>query len=306
MYDMNVQCFYAVAESGSFSRAAEILFLTQPSVSRNIKVLEAELGYTLFRRTTRSVQLTPQGEMLFEVLKKTMAIWQAGLKEVQAAGRGLTGRLRIGLLNGWVLERLPIIDTFQRRYPGVQIEIHKFRYLELAEMLLRGALDLIIVTVPPIDLEKYFALQKQVHISSSTIFRAPMLICASIEHPAAAGASTIQQLGALNLFVLSPEHHPSAYAVNSALIRDNQWSLNIIHAPNTETIRTAVDRQQGCTLSSVMYLPLDYRCYYKTFHTGLLLDTFCTWNHDTDNKEIVELFMQELAAAPVEEISIVD
>lgn len=297
MFDMNVQCFYAVAESGSFSRAAELLFLTQPSVSRNVKVLEAELGYSLFVRTTRSVRLTKQGEMLFGVLQKALKVWHTGLDEIATTGRELRGRLRVGLLSTWVVDRMPIFDVFQQQHPNVQIEIHKFRYMELVEKLLDGSLD-IIFTIVEENFEQYLATHDP-RIASRKLFRVPMLICVSLRHPEAGRAASVAELGEMELLVLD-EDHPSAWRVNSTLVADHNWNLTLVPSPNVESIVTGIDRHQGCALSPLVYLGLNYRSRYKTFATGLELDALCCWSHETDNRAMVEAFIRTLEVTGLE------
>ncbi len=71
-FDFNLyRVFYAVAQTKNISKAAELLFVSQPAVSYSIKTLEEALGGTLFFRTPKGVQLTPEAEKLYEAVKKS-------------------------------------------------------------------------------------------------------------------------------------------------------------------------------------------------------------------------------------------
>ncbi|MEQ9508335.1 MAG: LysR family transcriptional regulator, partial [Alloalcanivorax xenomutans] len=125
MDTQSLQAFMAVAESGSFSGAAERLFLTQPAVSKRIAVLEQQLGARLFDRVGRRIRLTEAGEALLPRARKV-------LQELEDMGRAInnltgevSGTLRIGTSHHIGLHRLPpVLRRFSREYPQVRLDIH--------------------------------------------------------------------------------------------------------------------------------------------------------------------------------------
>jgi DNA-binding transcriptional LysR family regulator len=144
-----LSAFIAVAESGSFSLAAEALHLTQPAVSKRVAVLEDELGTALFDRSGRGVRLTRAGEVLLPRARRLLQeLADSRLAVVNLAGT-VGGRLSIGTSHHIGLHRLPpVLKTFRRRYPDVELDIH-FQSSEAAcQAVARRDLELAVVTLP--------------------------------------------------------------------------------------------------------------------------------------------------------------
>jgi DNA-binding transcriptional LysR family regulator len=137
----HLRYFVAVAEEFSFRGAAQKLNMAQPPLSAQIKALERELGVTLFRRTTRSVQLTHAGRVFLEEARGVLAASLQAEQRAREAGQGLAGTLRVGLIapmaNAWLAGTL---RNFQRQFPQVQLSLFE---LTSAEQLRRlGAYNL--------------------------------------------------------------------------------------------------------------------------------------------------------------------
>jgi DNA-binding transcriptional LysR family regulator len=120
---LETEVFIRVAESGSFSRAARELGLSQPSASRIVTGLEARLGVKLLLRTTRNMTLTEAGSVFLEKARHAAA----NLKEAEDAARGidsLRGTLRLALPVMYGSKAIiPVLPAFLARYPELQIEI---------------------------------------------------------------------------------------------------------------------------------------------------------------------------------------
>lgn len=128
--------FLAAAESGTLSRAAERLQVSQPTVGRRISALEARLGVPLFDRLPRRLELTPAGE---QTLASARAAEQELLGlELRARAEGLTGTIRISTTEGLGTKSLvPRLSALRRRLPGIRFEI-AFD-VELVDVLRREA-----------------------------------------------------------------------------------------------------------------------------------------------------------------------
>ena len=138
--------FTAVAEELHFGRAAKRLHISQPSLSQAIRSLEAELGCTLLRRTSRRVELTTAGEVLLERARATVAMADAAVEAAREAGRGVAGVLRVGVTPLTRHGVAPaVLEAFRRRYP--QVEIVKREQLSgpLVADLAAGELDAALV-----------------------------------------------------------------------------------------------------------------------------------------------------------------
>jgi DNA-binding transcriptional LysR family regulator len=136
----------AMADSGSFSRSAETLFLTQPALSRSIRALEDELGQPLLDRIGRRSELTPFGR---EVVARARAV-VAGADDLADSGRqmalGEAGRLRIGLGSGpGAMLMTPLLMRAATRHPRLQVDISRGRTELLVQSLRERSLDALVV-----------------------------------------------------------------------------------------------------------------------------------------------------------------
>ncbi|MGD9532002.1 LysR substrate-binding domain-containing protein [Pseudonocardia sp.] len=126
MHLRRLQYFVAVAEELSFTRAAARLHMAQPPLSVQIKALEADLGVTLFDRTSRSVTLTPAGRALLTEARRVLREIDEMTRIVQAAGDGSTGRLVIGFVPSAANLALPYtLRRYRRTYPRVELSLHE-------------------------------------------------------------------------------------------------------------------------------------------------------------------------------------
>lgn len=148
--------FYHVARLGSFTKAAEVLYSNQPNVTRTIKNLENALGCTLFVRTSRSVQLTPEGEALLAHIGPAMEQIRAGEETVQLHSSLQSGVVRIGA-SEIALHRvlLPVLEVFRREFPGIRLQILNSNSQQAVTALKDGMVDFSLLT-PPIDLPGSF------------------------------------------------------------------------------------------------------------------------------------------------------
>ncbi|MBQ4629167.1 MAG: LysR family transcriptional regulator [Clostridia bacterium] len=147
-YD-HYKVFYYVAKYGSFTQAADALFLNQPNLTRTVKLLENELGCTLFVRSNKGVRLTEEGERLYEHISAAFDHIQAGEEEI-AANRSLQkGLVSIGATEiALRIVLLPILNQYRSRYPNVRIKISNVSTPQALAMLKDGLLDLAFVTTP--------------------------------------------------------------------------------------------------------------------------------------------------------------
>lgn len=118
--------FREVARQLHFRRAAEVLAVAQPALSRQIGQLEEALGAALFRRSSRRVELTPAGQALLEQAEPLLRSLAALPSRLQAVAEGQTGHLRIAFTGLAMATVLPaILREFHRRHPGVRLEMNE-------------------------------------------------------------------------------------------------------------------------------------------------------------------------------------
>lgn len=138
-----------IMREGSFTAAADKLFVTQPALSQQIKALETELGVQLFERRGRRITITAPGEVVLARAEQMLAQLQH-LHDELAALQGLAqGRIRIGTSDTVCLYLLPpVVQAFRRQHPGVEIHLTNRPSGEVAARLLAGVLDFGIISLP--------------------------------------------------------------------------------------------------------------------------------------------------------------
>lgn len=138
-----LRCFVLVAESRGFTAAGEALGLTQSAVSLRIKRLEEIVRRRLFRRTSRAVELTREGETLLGYARRLLALNDEAVRRLIAPA--VAGRLRLGVADHFIPRSLaPILARFARTYPDVRLEVEVGRSHELRAKQADGRLDLVL------------------------------------------------------------------------------------------------------------------------------------------------------------------
>ncbi|MFT6306530.1 MAG: DNA-binding transcriptional LysR family regulator [Patiriisocius sp.] len=145
----SLKAFVAVAEAGSFSRAAETLFMTQPAISKRIASLEDDLGTALFDRLGRTIQLTEAGEKFLISTRRILTDIEISREEVVSLSSEVSGRLRLATSHHVGIHRLPpILKAFTQTYPQVELDL-LFMDSELAcADVASGLIELAVITLP--------------------------------------------------------------------------------------------------------------------------------------------------------------
>ncbi len=145
--------FVAVAEEGSFTRAADRLHVVQSAVSAGVRNLERELGAPLFDRSTHSVKLTDPGRALLPEARATLAAAQAARDAVDEARGGVRGSVVLGTMQAQGMHAVDlagVLSEFRSAHPGVEVKVHHADggSSEMAQDVCEGRLDLACVALP--------------------------------------------------------------------------------------------------------------------------------------------------------------
>ncbi|MDO8704144.1 MAG: LysR family transcriptional regulator [Sulfuricaulis sp.] len=170
-----LKVFESVARHLNYTRAAEELFLTQPAVSMQVKLLEESLGVALFEQLGKRVHLTEAGR---EVLGYARAVTQQldELENVLNRLKGLGGgKLRISVATTANYFIPTLLGTFSRRYPGVTVSLDVTNRESLLQQLSDNTVDLVIMGQPPAELDA----------EADAFMENPLVIVAPPEHPLA-------------------------------------------------------------------------------------------------------------------------
>ena len=144
-----IQYFVTVVEQGSINRAAQKLHMTQPPVSKQMQLLEAELGCPLFLRSTHPLELTQEGKVLYERGLNLLAMAKGTVQAVADCRSTQGGTLRLGLVSSVSeLAARQWIAPFSRSHPGVAFALYEANTYQLLEQLRSRQFDLALVRTP--------------------------------------------------------------------------------------------------------------------------------------------------------------
>lgn len=138
--------FITVAEIGNITYAAQRLYTSQPTISRQIQMLEAELGYRLFNRRSKPLKLTESGKILYDGMKEALSQIDHTLQTAQVASEGKSGTLSIAFQTGYYAEYMffKIIDALRESWPALKLNYNKMTTTEQHTGLENGSIDIAI------------------------------------------------------------------------------------------------------------------------------------------------------------------
>ena len=141
-----IKYYIEVAKCLSFSKAAQHLYITQPTLSRQMTTLEEELNMQLFIRSKKGLKLTPAGIVLYKEFEQLAEQYAESVKKAEQASRGYSDILYVGLVNGMFIDELisEMIQYFKEKHPNIQIYLMRCTYAEVLAKLASDELDLIV------------------------------------------------------------------------------------------------------------------------------------------------------------------
>ena len=148
--------FYYVAKNNSITQASNELMVSQPAVSKAIKVLERDLNTSLFNRNKDGVTLTQAGELLYSKISKAMELIKSGEEEIDSLNNMEQGTINIGAGNT-IMQRylMPYIQEFHELYPNINVIVHTVVTEELFKRAQIGLVDIVFTHLPN-DIPKGF------------------------------------------------------------------------------------------------------------------------------------------------------
>lgn len=192
--------FLAIAREENFTRAAEQLHVTQPTLSRQIADLEAELGVKLFIRSNHNIVLTEDGMILKRRAQEILSLAEKTKRDFLQKDEALTGTVSIGSGEFRSTEYLAkIIAEFHKKYPDVKYEIYSGNANNIRDYIERGFLDIGLMS-EPIDLRKYHFLNMPTKEQWGVFVpdNSPLFLKTSISPQDLVGMSVITATGDFN------------------------------------------------------------------------------------------------------------
>ncbi len=238
-----IKWFLAVARTLNFTKAADQLDVSQPTLSRQIVNMEEELNLQLFIRHGRSVTLTPAGRSLAEKLNGVYGQYLEAVSEAQQIQRGISGDLRIGILDGThVSDFMPlIVSYFEKHHPYVEILFEYCSFDELENKLYNEKLD-IVFTV-------YFSIaQKDYLVSKYVEHSRDYLMMSRHHHLASKEHVTLKDCRDEVFILISKEDCPESSALIIDACRERGFYPNIKYAPSLYDMILSTETGKGITI----------------------------------------------------------
>ena len=236
----NLRAFLLVAETGSFSQAAERLHLTQPAVSKRVALLEEQLGTGLFDRIGRNISLTEAGSALLPHAKAVEQELHAAQQSVRDLAGEVAGQLRLATSHHIGLHRLPpVLNRFSKAFPAVQIDIEFMDSEQAYELIMQGKTELAIVTLAP---------AAESSIIAVPVWHDPLDFMVARDHPLA-GAGAIDLAGLSRHPAILPGLNTYTGQIVKGLFDRHGLTLTVSMATNyLETIRMMASIGLGWTV----------------------------------------------------------
>jgi len=254
----------AVAEHKHFGRAAEACFISQPTLSTQLKKLEAELAVTLIERANRQVMLTPVGEKIVEQARLVLREVDQMVRVATEHADPLGGDFRLGLIPTVAPYLLPkILTPIRKAFPKLQLHLTEGQTVVISRMLREGDLDAVILALPLLE----------ENVVAHTLYREPFYFTVSRRHPLAGKKFVrLSDLDNEQVLLLEDGHCLRDQALEVCNSHNAVENTNF-RATSLETLRQMVAANIGITLmpelaitgksAQVRYIPFESKAPYR-------------------------------------------
>lgn len=238
----------AVADTQHFGRAADRCFVSQPTLSGQIKKMEEELGVAIFERSNRSVEVTPAGKAILALARQMLEHADAITQIARAHQDPLAGPLRIGAIPTLSPYLLPLIlQPLKKRYPQTKLVLSEELTAVLLERLRNHEIDAALLATPVDDPS----------FAATPLFDEPFWIAYPQRHPFQEKEKiTRRDLDRPDLLLLAEGHCLASQAMDLCRLqeRDGRGDLADLRAASLETVLQLVGAGFGCTLVPALAL----------------------------------------------------
>ena len=237
-----IRSFLSVAETLHFGRTAELIHLSQPALSLQIRALEDEVGVRLFDRNRRKTTLTAAGLSFRDDAAAAMSQLEEGIRRARLAANGKLGRLRIGFISTAGREIVPdIVRRFRELNPEVELSLRNIVTAEQVRMLEAGALDIGFLRVP---IGGYSAVDVVI------VHREPFVLVVPSSHKLAKRKMVrLRELAGQDFVGYERTHAPGFHDLIFGILRDAGIAPNVSQtAAEIPTLISLVDSGMGITI----------------------------------------------------------
>lgn len=230
-----IECFLAIVKLGSMSRAAEEMFLTQPSLTARLQALENELGAQLFVRTRTGMRLTEAGREFLPYAERCVSSIECGKQRLRELSEGIAGHLRLGALPRVSTYTLPkILEEFSLTYPQITFSINTGHSQDVLNMVLTEQVNL--------GLARYM---NHPEIENLPLYEEELVLVVNPKHRFARQKSVkLEELGEEQLILF--DRASSSYEFTKSLFQEEAIQKpKILELDNIEAAKRMVEHQIG-------------------------------------------------------------
>jgi len=238
-----LQYFIKLADLRHFSKAADACFVSQPTLSTQIRKLEEELGVQLVERSPKNIMLTPVGEEIAERARMVLSDIDQMRAVARRSGNPADGVLRLGLFPTLAPYFLPhVVPSLRRRYPNLRLQLAEEKTEGILRMLRQGELDAALLALP-INGEG---------LEIEVLFEEPFVLALPGQHPLVKQKQiTVKDLEGAELLLLEEGHCLRDHALAVCALANAHERVDF-HATSMETLRQMVAADVGITLMPLL------------------------------------------------------
>jgi len=294
---LQIEYFIAVARHLNFTEAAKSLYVSQPSLSKQIAILEDEIGIQLFFRTKRDVRLTAAGMVLLKEMGGVIEQIENAIEKSKKPDLGENSTVTIGCLDAMDMRTfLPtIIKKFKEKYPNVNLILERHSFKVLREKLINKTLDVIFTLS--------FELDDSLGILSDVVHKGNGYIVIDKSNPLAnRNDLTLSDIKDENFVIISRDESPKGFDSIISLCRKNGFTPKIVkQLPNIESLLLCVESGIGIAL-----LDSNIRMHNSDNIKGFkiednFIEVIMAWKKENMNTAIPLFTNSVLAEAKIEE-----
>ena len=281
-----LKIFISVVEHGSFTKAAQSLYISHSTTSRNVAALEEELGVQLLYRNSRKVLLTPAGQLLFKDGKQFLQNAELLENAVRNAGKGMAGELSVASVNMYSYEMFSGCKEFCARYPDVVLGMYHKEMSEIVGQVTGGEADM--------GVSFSYALPKELaECSTMSVERSHFCLVAPMGHPLAHKKSvTVEDMKDVSYISVGAQRSGFAKKLEDAVL-SGKSQLEILSVPTLESLFLQV--RSGNGVSMVPYpMAYEYGANCSILDIDGLdssFDVVLFWREDNENPSL-PLFLE--------------
>lgn len=278
---LQIEYFLATAKHLNFTEAAKSLYVSQPSLSRQIAILENEIGTKLFFRTNRNVRLTSAGIVLFNEINGVIDYIENAIENAKEPNLGENCTLTIGCLESMNTSTfLPnIIRKFKEKHKNINLILESHSFRELREKMINGKLDIIFTLS--------FEIDDSLGILWDTVYRGNSYIVMDSSNPLASYSNlSIQDLKNEKFVIISRDESPKGFDAIINICRKNGFEPKIVkQLPNVESVLLCVEAGLGVALfdSQVRYNNKNIKVFKVE---NDYIDVIMAWKKENMNSSI--------------------